>query len=68
MGDEVGPWKEIIVKRVKLRSEVMWHETFAPYGIPILEDDILSGHVIENGCDCTKVVLTAPRRQQKVVE
>ena len=53
MGDEVGPWKEIIVKRVKLRSEVMWHETFAPYGIPILEDDILSGHVIEDGCDCT---------------
>ena len=54
MADEVGSWKEIIVKRVKLWSEVMWQETFAPYGIPILEDDILSGHVIENGCDCTK--------------
>ena len=56
---EVGPCEEPVVKGIKLWSEVMWCYRWkisfdkAFNGISILEDDILSGLVIEDGCDCT---------------
>ena len=52
--------KEPVLQGFKLWSEVLrcyrweifvWRKTF--HGISILEDDILSGRVIEDGCDCT---------------
>ena len=59
LAQEVGPREEPVVEGLKLRSEVVWcyrWETFVWnffYGFSILEDDILSGRVIEDGCDCT---------------
>ena len=59
LAQEVRSWEGAIIEGVKLWSEVLWcyrwdmfvRECF--YGISISEDDILSGRVIEDGCDCT---------------
>ena len=55
---EVGSCEEPVVKGIKLWSEVMWCHRWDKLfkkilnGISISEDDILSGRVIEDGCDC----------------
>ena len=59
LAQEVGSCEEPVLEGFKLWSEVLWcyrWEIFLRkklYGIFNLEDDILSGLVIEDGCDCT---------------